>query len=208
MRIAALACVLLAGCGFALAPGYFGPDRIPTDATLRRHQYHCFSVKPPTGKGWYVVVSEQTPEETVYRLELPTRTHTLLASAYLVPLDPSLPFEEAAVPHGLGDPDRFEYLERTHDVDASRDVPCVRYSLRLLDKRAPNSPSAPLHMIDRGMVCAHPSIPDTAVRASFSERGLPEELDESLWTELETFLRGVELESEPANPCRLPMRFS
>jgi hypothetical protein len=201
LRAPALAVVVAAtGCGMARAPGYVGPNEISTFQTKSRHQYHGFSVQPPTGLEWYLYVSEQKPDETVYRRRLASKTHTFLATVGLIQLDQSLPFEEAAAPHGLSDPSRFEELENTHQPDSSRKVPCIRYSLRLLDKHAPNSPDAPLQLVERGLVCAHPTFPGTAVRASFSERGLPEELDPGLWEDLEAFLKSVQIESAQGVP--------
>lgn len=146
-------------------------------------------------------VSEQTPNAAVYHHELPTKTHTFVAAVALIRLDDTAPFEEAAAPHGLSDPARYTVVEATHQPDTSRKTRCIRYSLELIDAKAPNSPTAPLRFLERGLVCAHPSIPGAAVRASFSERGLPEEMDPRLWDDLEGFLSGVQLESAPGVPA-------
>jgi hypothetical protein len=193
------ALLLFAGC--AAAPGYLGPDVQPTSLTKPRQQYRGFSVRPPLGAGWTVRVSEQTHERATYRRELPTKTHTFIASVGLVQLDKSLPVEDALAPSGFANSERYVVLENSHEPDHSRKTTCIRYSIRLQDKQAPNSPGAPLVLIDRGLVCAHPTLPGMAVRASFSERGLEGELDPALWTDFEEFLRGVQIESSPGVPA-------
>lgn len=202
MKTAALALgAALLGCGYASAPGYLGRDYIPTAFTASRHEYHGFTVEPPRGPNWKLLVSEQRPDSATYRQELSAETHTFVASVHLIPLDANLPFEESAVPHGFTDPARNELIEIAHQPDTSRNTPCIRYSLLLLDKAAPNSNGAALHLLDKGLVCAHPTMPNTGVRASFSERGLPQELDPSLWDGFEAFLNSIQLESAPGTPA-------
>jgi hypothetical protein len=193
------ALLLFAGC--AAAPGYLGPDVQPTTLTKSRQQYRGFSVHPPSGAGWTVKVSEQTHERATYRRQLPTKTHTFIASVALIQLDRSLSVEDALVPSGFLNSERYTVLENSHEPDHSRKTTCVRYSIRLQDKQAPNSPDAPLILVDRGFVCAHPTFPGMAVRASYSERGLEGELDAALWTDFEEFLRGVQIEASPGVPA-------
>jgi len=195
----AAALLLVAGC--AAAPGYMGRDVQPTSLTLARHQYRGFSVRPPQAAGWTVRVSEQTHERAIYRRELPTKTHTFIAGVALVQLNKSLPVEDALVPGALENAERYQVLENSHEPDHSRRTTCIRYSIRLLDKQAPNSPSVPLIFIDRGLVCAHPGFPGMAVRASYSERGLEGELDPELWKDFEEFLGGVRIESSSGVPA-------
>jgi len=179
----------------------FGRDEQPTSHTKPRHQYHGFSVKPPTSSGWVVRISEQIPERATYRRLLPSKTHTFLAGVSLVRLDQTLAVEDALVPHGIVNTDRTEILENTHQPDTSRKTTCIRYSIHFKDKHAPNSPDATLDTLDRGLICAHPTIPGMAVRAAFSERGLETELDPSLWGDFEDFLKGVQIESAPGVPA-------
>jgi hypothetical protein len=194
-----VAVVSVTGC--ATAPGYMGPDVQPTRHTQSRQQYRGFSVHPPMGAGWIVRVSEQSPQQATYRRELPTKTHTLIAGVGLVQLDKSVPLEEALAPRGFENSQRYEVLENSHEPDHSRGLTCVTYSIRLRDKQAPNSAGAPLILIDRGFVCAHPTFPGMAVRASYSERGLESELDAGLWADFRAFLDGVQIESSPGVPA-------
>ncbi len=191
----------LEGCAVATAPGYIGSDVQPTAVTKRQQQYRGFSVHPPTSSGWTVRVSEQSPLRATYRLTLPSKTHTFLASASLIQIDTKLPVEEALVPGGVANPGRTQVLESSHQADTTRMTTCIRYSIHIRDTGAPNSPDAALEMVDRGFVCAHPTMPGLAVRASFSERGLPQELDPSLWAGLEEFLRDIQIESAPGVPA-------
>jgi hypothetical protein len=193
--------VFLTGCAVATAPGYLGPDVQPTNHTQSKQQYRGFSVHPPMNAGWTVKVSEQSPQQAIYRRELPTNTHTLIAGAALVQLDKSVPLEEALPPRGFENSQRYDVLENSHEPDHSRKLTCVTYSIRLKDIQAPNSPGAPLILIDRGFVCAHPTFPGMAVRASYSERGLESELDAGLWGDFQAFLSGVQIESSAGVPA-------
>ena len=179
----------------------FGGDVQPTTHTKRRQQYHGFSVQPPVSPGWFETISEQIPARATYRHPLPTKTHTFVASVVFGPLDKSLPIEDALVPHGLANADRMQVLENSNQPDESRKTKCIRYTLRLKDNHAPNAPDETLDLIDRGLVCVHPTIPDAYIRASYSERGLESELDSNLWVDFEDFLHGVQIESAPGVPA-------
>jgi hypothetical protein len=199
--VAIAATATLGACAVATAPGYIGPDVQLTAVTKRQQHYRGFSVRPPTSSGWTVRVSEQSPLRATYRLTLPSKTHTFVAGASLIQIDTKLPVEEALVPSGVANTGRTQVLESSHQADTTRKTTCIRYSIRLRDTGTPNSPDAALEMIDRGLVCAHPTMPGLAVRASFSERGLPQELDPSLWAGFEEFLRGIQIESAPGVPA-------
>lgn len=190
--------VTLAGCsGLAVAPGYIGPSYIPTSRVSERLQQRGLSVRPPRGATWMVDVNEQTPLVAIFRQDLPSKTHTFLAMAGLVQLEPGVPFEQAAAPQGFDDPARYDVLEYKVEPDTSRNTPCIRYTLGLLVKTSPNAPNAPLQMLERGAVCAHPTMRDMAVRALFSERGMPEEMDPALWSGFDDFIQGIHIESAP-----------
>lgn len=193
--------VMLAGCGgMAVAPGYIGPAYIPTSRVSERLQQRGFSVRPPRGGTWMVEVNEQTPLEAVFRQELPSKTHTFLAMVVLVRLEPDVPFEQAAAPQGFFESARYEVLEYKVEPGTSRNTDCIRYTLRLLVKTSPSAPNTPLQMLERGTVCAHPTMQDMAVRASFSERGMPEEMNPTLWSDFDDFIEGIHIESAAEPP--------
>ena len=202
MRFAACLISVLLLCASSKVTAFnFGSDVQPTTHTKRRQQYHGFSVQPPISPGWFETISEQSPGRATFRHPLPTKTHTFLASVVFGQLDKSMPIEDALVPHGLANSDRMQVLEESHQPDESRKTKCIRYTLRLKDIHAPNAPDEVLDLIDRGLVCVHPTIPDTYVRASYSERGIESELDSNLWADFEEFLRGVQIESAPGVPA-------
>lgn len=148
----------IGGCAVATAPGHMGPDVQPTAITKRQQQYRGFSVHPPTSSGWTVRVSEQSPFRATYRFNLSSKTHTFVAGASLLQIDTKLPVEEALVPSGVANTDRTQVLESSHQVDTTRKTTCIRYAIHIRDTGAPNSPDAALEMIDRGFVCAHPTM--------------------------------------------------
>jgi hypothetical protein len=201
--VSAICVVLAAGIfGFVTVAngGLFNFDEKPTSHTQRRQQYHGFSVRPPIGPGWIVRISEQNPANAIYRHLLPSRTHTLFAAVTFGQLDKSLSVEDALIPSVVSHPDRTEMLESTHERDTSRHALCFKYSIRYKDTRAANSPGVALDTVDRGLVCAHPTIAGAGIRISYSERGLESELDPSLWKDFDDFLSGVQIESAPGVP--------
>ncbi len=189
------AIVLFACLGCAVAPGYVGPNEVATSMASHRQNHYGFSIQPPQSRGWRVRANEQRPQEAVYRRDLPTNTHTFIAQAYLIELPSDVPFEQAAIPSGFSDADRYQVIENNHEPYTGPHGRCVRYSTRLADQAAPNAKGEILHLLEKGVVCAHPTIPGAAVRASFSERGLPAELEPGLWQEFEAFVEGLQLES-------------
>lgn len=194
--------VATVGCvPMAASPGYIGPDHIRTAETKSRLQYRGFSVSPPVGRDWWVTVSEQNSAHAIFRRELSSSTHTFFAGVNLVQLDAKLPFEVAARQDHVADVSRFQMQEYQQQPDGSRPGKCLRYSSRTVDTKAPNSAGVSLQLLMRGFVCAHPSMENTAVTAYYSERGLPSELDPSLWNDLDNYLRGVQLESAPGVPA-------
>src|SRR5438105_15038110 len=72
-------CVLVLLAAAVAADAFpFGRDEQPTSHTKPRHQYHGFSVEPPTSAGGVVRISEQNTDQTVYRQIPRTKTHTRL----------------------------------------------------------------------------------------------------------------------------------
>jgi hypothetical protein len=199
---AAVHCTLafMLGASASVVAFDFGRDVQPTTHTKRRQQYHGFSVQPPISPGWFVTISEQTPARATYRHPLPTNTHTFIASVVIGQLDKTVPVEDALVPHGFADSTRVQVVENTHQVDDSRKTKCIRYAIHFKDNHAANAPNDVLDMIHRGLVCVHPTIPDSFIRASYSERGIESELDPQLWADFEEFLRGINIESAPGVP--------
>lgn len=171
-----------------------GDDYISTSQVADRLHRKGFSVAPPRGQGWVTHTKEKSSHGVHFHRALSNKSHTFIASATIGQLEQGIAFEQAAMPHGFFDAARHELLDSKVEPDNSRNTPCIRYTIRLLVKYSPNSPDTPLHMLERGIVCAHPTIANTSVRASFSERGIPAELDESLWADLEYFISGLRIE--------------
>lgn len=207
MRALSTGMVLLfvvAAC--ASAPGYFGPDRIPTRESEERHQYQGFAAYPPRGDAWWLRVREQTPGKAIYRREVPGRTHSALCAADLsiLPREPtdSEDLAEMVRPTPPDDPERFELLQYSHELVSRQGERCVRFRQVAVDRNAPNSPEQPLHLRDIGWICTHPSVDKGVLRAVFSERGLPEELEPGLEAEAPRCLEAFELEASPGVPAR------
>jgi hypothetical protein len=202
MKVAAcLMFALLVASSTRVTASNVDSDVQPTTNVESRQQYFGFSVRPPASPGWFVTISEQSPRRATYRHALPTTTHTFVASVVIGQLDKSVPIDDALVPHGIANSDRMQVVENSHRTDESRKTKCIRYAIHIKDNHPPNAPDDVLDLIDLGLVCVHPTIPDSYVRASYSERGLESELDSKLWADLEEFLRGVQIESAPGVPA-------
>lgn len=197
--------LLLAACVSCTAPPTeSGLSTLPMAQTACRNRYRFsgFSVCIPTDSQWSFRFNEQTSVKALFRRGPMTVTHSFYATVTLDAIDPDLPFDQAVKnSHTLiTDRSRFTLLEYSQQADGSRGIPCVRFSFRALDERARFAPGVPLHLVTKGLTCAHPSMKGSAVEAVYSERGLPSELDPSLWLDLEEFLRGVQIESASGMP--------
>lgn len=190
---------LLISC--ASAPGYLGPNSLPTDRTHDIHHYHGFRVRPPRDPGWRVRIDEQTPERAVYRREFDSPTHALRAEVGLTPLETAVSshdgFMEAARPLPIEDAEGFQFSDYAEERLVLYGQWALRYTARL---RAPNPARAGgsgLILRQEGCVVLHPSLPGRAVHILLAERGLEEELDPQLKRTADRFMNGVVLDSGP-----------
>ena len=182
-------------------------------AERARHQYWGFSVEPPSSLGWRIRRSEQAPVTALFRKDqpsfiflgsLPSATHSFLVYAGLISLNPEETIEQFAQRQrrgraGEGNP-RHQLLAYEQQRESHQGLECIRFRIKTLDKAAPNSPNAPLHIDERGFSCIHPVLSRTVITALTSERGLPSELNEQLHKEGDHFLRSIQVESFPGVP--------
>ncbi len=98
--------------------------------------------------------------------------------------------------HRFEDSERFEMQDLKQTIGTRQGQSCIFYEERVLDRRPATAPH-PLHGRARGFVCLHPSFPKTVVYADCSERGLENELSESLLKEGQAVREGVQLDSAP-----------
>ncbi len=169
-------------------------DYISTSQVADRLHRKGFSIAPPRGQGWVTKAKEESSYSVVFHYPPSSKTHTFIAGASLGQLEKGIPFEEAARPHGFNNAARHELLDSKFEPDNSRNTKCMRYENRVLVKYGPNAPETPLIMLERGLVCAHPTRANTSVRAFFSERGMAAELDEGLWEAYENFISSMHME--------------
>lgn len=187
--------------GSADSRGSFGNESVLIAQAESSLQFVGFSVRAPTGKDWTVPTNEQTPARAIFRRTL-SYPHSFFASVELVIFDANRPFEQQVKSAKTGgEPTRFELLDYSQQMDQSRGTPCIRYSVRAIDKQARGASGVPLHLLTKGFICIHPTMTGKAVDAHYSERGLPIQLDPSLWKDLEEFLRGVQLGSAQRIPA-------
>ena len=185
----------LVGC--AAAPGYIGPNRVRTSDAARSLQYRGFSVQPPRGEGWYLLVNEQKGDNMIFRKELSGTTHSFFVAVTLFGLrdgESIEQFGERLRNTRSGEPPRLEVLSSEQAVDHSG---CVQYRIRLRDNGAVNAPGVPLELREEGLACVHPTLSGAVLNARVSERGASSELDDRLVHQGFEALRGVRLESAP-----------
>ncbi len=151
--------------------------------------FQGFSVRPPTGAGWYSLSKSRTRAVLGRRIESPT--HTLVGAVHSArqaqPFDsPETLVAELHARRARNlDPARFRLLEvdeRRDDLDGAW---CTRYRLDA-EERVTEERSLVLHI--RGRSCVHPAAPDLLVDLSISERGLPGESDERARAQAGPFL--------------------
>ena len=161
-----------------------------------------YSIKPP-GPGFYS--EENLPEKVIYFGRCVSPTHTLVAYVEEVKLE------------RYSDPQSFlaaatRYLDRQCSVARQRCVTketrlnskfgahTTQYRYTILDFEAKNAPrNTPLEIRARGYIIGHSSIAGLVLHIHYSERALPNELDEGrIEQAFEQFVGGVSLRHAPS----------
>jgi hypothetical protein len=182
-----------------------GVDRIPAGFMDDRLQYRGFSVARPKNLEWYYNFHEQEHKKALFRKDLETSTHTFFAEVELGFLPNEIHscenfarmFKEFYLVY---DEKRFQMIEYKQEITEMQNQCCIAYTVFSVDRDAPNSGGKSLIIRELGFVVIHPTFKKGVVHGWYSERGLESELDPTLIEEGDSFLKGIQIESEPGKP--------
>jgi hypothetical protein len=125
----------------------------------------------------------------------------------MLPRTPTSPQDFAEMEktfHVFSDTNRFELQNLSQTVGTRQGQWCIYFRETILDRNAPSASGRALIGRARGFVCLHPSFDKTVVFADCTERGVKEELNDSLLEDGEEVLRTIQLESAPGIPVTPP----
>lgn len=150
------------------------------------------NVRTPASDGWRLMQHSGTA--MVFAKAGAEQGESLVATVSMFNLPPTETPEafETLIKTGARkdtDPERFDVQEESFQYTEDRGYPCVHYRSWSLDK-SPQGSSTPLHLALDGLYCRHPVRQETGFAAIYSFRGKTRL--ESLRTEAESFLRGVQ----------------
>lgn len=171
-------------------------QRITAARMMPELQFEVFTIARPTDSRWYVNLPEQGPYNALFRVDLPSPTHTFLASVGLsaLPREPTSAEDLKSLAAGLfiiQDTNRFVLTSLSLDITTNMGEMAVRYTERTLDRDPPGS-SGSLIIIQNGFITPHPDNRRVIVDAMYSERGLEGEINDPACVRLgENFLRGI-----------------
>ena len=153
------------------------------------------TVHPPQGRDWYVFHNDR--EAVLFGKKLDSPTHAFAVSVITQLVERSftspeefLQFIKQAHQAGI-DPARQKVLENDGILDESVARYCVRYHVKAEDRGAPGAEHSPLSMVNYGITCLHPTIPQLLLDVGYSERGRPGELDAELRAEGDSVVRSL-----------------
>ncbi|MEL7536271.1 MAG: hypothetical protein AAFZ58_07455 [Pseudomonadota bacterium] len=187
----------LVGC----APS--GP--IGVDQMAPSMQYRGFSLPRPEDPRWRLETTDQSPRNAAFFFDPLSESHTFSALVRHV----SLPSEAASAAQFRDfvadqftlNPDRFEAVNMSFELDNVQGQEAVRFRTKVIDKE-PASPIKPLTLTIVGFAVKHPSFDNELIWAEYTERGTDAEVNGDLDKVGQKFLSSIILESRPGRPIQ------
>jgi hypothetical protein len=161
------------------------PPRVDDPHTA--YELQGLTVRPPQGRDWFVFRRDR--EAVFFGKKVTSPTHAFAASVVTQLVDrtfanPEEFLEFIKQAHAAGiNPARETVIENDAALDGTFARYCVRYHVKAEDRGAPGAQSGPLTMVNYGVTCLHPHIPNLLVDVGYSERGRASELDPELRAE-------------------------
>lgn len=189
LRISLLLLVLLAsGCATV-------PERITCDQMPPRTQREGFSYAKPTSSRWFLLKSEDHPDDVTLRWDLHSPAHTFFLHVGYGDLERQPvsheDFARLVKPRGASAGEGKELTRGEAEVTIDGHW-CVR--IDSVDVVHPKDLIPELHLARHGYRCVHPSFPRRTLDWSYTEEGLPSEFSTILEKDAEAFLAGVRIE--------------
>lgn len=183
-------------------------NRQPASRFDARLQHRGFSAARPPHDQWFLLLSEQSPPNLLFRRTVAGSAHSFLFEAQLASIEgaPASDVDFAAFVEkrmtAIRDTDRFSLLSYQGQLAPRQGQVCVRYAMETLDRENPLFPGVELRTSFKGVACRHPAWPDTILDWRYSERAPASELDPSLAAEGDALIEGIVIETAPGVPAR------
>ncbi len=182
--------------------------RVPQSQMAPRLSYQGFSFDRPGNKNWYMLRSEESHTDVFLRRDFlnPSKTHTFYANISLggIERQPKTHEEFGELVRSTGQKAPYEVKTASYDqrLVTKQNQWCVRFESSHVVIGSPQAPDCELTMILRGYRCLHPNWPKVTLDFFYSERGLPNEIDQKFTQEGEEFLNGVRIDIALNTPAK------
>jgi len=154
-----------------------------------------FTIKPPTGKGWFEALVDN---DLVYRKKTDKNDYAILSKAtQLLFSDPDVSYAtlEKTIRQRHGELLRNpRYHKKNLEISQAEGRPgCALYSLNYDDYGHEHVAAwSVVHVSSRGLVCSHPEMPRNGIQLSYEEKRLNNDADGvSFRQEGEAFLNSL-----------------
>lgn len=183
----------------AMSCSHSAPRRYYPNKMNPRLEYRYFSVARPIDSNWFMDADEQFWFQAKFKVSPLSRTHTFYAVATLIKAS-NLKRQEGDFSSVIAeelkfirDHERYEVAEIKQSDFKRNGLDCISFYKKILDKKVPGFEGLILTMIDQGFYCKLPKTPEFIFYATYSERGLPEELDNRFLKEGKYFLENIQI---------------
>ena len=188
-------CCIFAVVGLMAGLTGCAATRITTSQMMPELVYKGFAIQRPADERWYVNPGEQEAHHALFRIDLPSPSHTFFASVKLssLPREPQSTSDLKALVEKsfqIGDTNRFTLVELTLSITNHQGETSIHYVERTMDKGTASR--RPLMIVQRGYMTPHPDNKKVVLDAFYSERGFEGEINAPECVTLgEAFLSGV-----------------
>ncbi|MDR3089247.1 MAG: hypothetical protein LBU39_05465 [Desulfobulbaceae bacterium] len=153
-----------------------------------------FEVKPPAGKAWFEALIDN---ELVYRKKVGKTDYAILSKASQLVFSSSevsfASLQKVIRQRQSEFLNNRRYKNQSLDIREAEDREgCARYSLRYDDYGNERvSSRSVVHVVNRGLVCSHPDMPQNGIELSYQEQRLNNAKSVSFSKEGEAFLNSL-----------------
>lgn len=179
-----------------LVGGALGQRPTPITDPTRRLEFQGFSILPPSGKDWFIVVPQTVPDpsaETAVFFKVVGKMHSIGASVKIyapIATQTLQDLESFVLEEAKSDP-RFKPLKTKTSLDKCLGYDCVRIDLLFEDHAPRDFPGTVLMLTRQGFIVPHPDTPGFYIWVEYSQRFPPGRESYPVETELEPFLKSL-----------------
>ncbi len=188
--------IIIVLAGLVLIGCTLGPRPTPITDPTQRLEFQGFSILPPYGKDWFIVVPQTVPDpsaEAAVFFKVVGKMHSIGASVkiYAPIATQTLEDLESFVRDEAKSDPRFKPLKTKASLDKCLGYDCVRIDLLFEDHAPRDFPGSVLMLTRQGFIVPHPGAPGFYIWVEYSQRFPPGREPYHLETELEPFLKSL-----------------